>query len=89
MSQNKRLEALLKRRWLTQLQAYDAIQCTRLEVKDLRAALTYMTAGSRPTQVSGSKPTESLSPGGWRMPWLTASLRMPDGGMAQAIQLHH
>jgi hypothetical protein len=38
MSQNKRLEALLKRRWLTQLQAYDAIQCTRLaaRVKDLR-----------------------------------------------------
>jgi translation initiation factor 1 (eIF-1/SUI1) len=40
MSQNKRLEALLKRRWLTQLQAYDAIQCTRLaaRVKDLRDA---------------------------------------------------
>ena len=38
MSQNKRLEALLKRRWLTQLQAYDALQCTRLaaRVKDLR-----------------------------------------------------
>ncbi len=38
MSQNKRLEVLLKRRWLTQLQAYDAIQCTRLaaRVKDLR-----------------------------------------------------
>ncbi len=38
MSQNKRLESLLKRRWLTQLQAYDAIQCTRLaaRVKDLR-----------------------------------------------------
>ena len=38
MSQNKRLESILKRRWLTQLQAYDAIQCTRLaaRVKDLR-----------------------------------------------------
>jgi translation initiation factor 1 (eIF-1/SUI1) len=40
MSQVKRVEALLKRRWLTQLQAYDAIQCTRLaaRVKDLRDA---------------------------------------------------
>ncbi|MEK9655666.1 MAG: helix-turn-helix domain-containing protein [Halieaceae bacterium] len=37
-NQNKRLEALLKRRWLTQLQAYDALECTRLaaRVKDLR-----------------------------------------------------
>lgn len=37
-NQTKRLESLLKRRWLTQLQAYDALQCTRLaaRVKDLR-----------------------------------------------------
>ena len=37
-NQIKRLESLLKRRWLTQLQAYDALQCTRLaaRVKDLR-----------------------------------------------------
>lgn len=37
-NQVKKLESLLKRRWLTQLQAYDALQCTRLaaRVKDLR-----------------------------------------------------
>lgn len=37
-NQNKQLESILKRRWLTQLQAYDALQCTRLaaRVKDLR-----------------------------------------------------
>ena len=37
-NQNKQLESILKKRWLTQLQAYDALQCTRLaaRVKDLR-----------------------------------------------------
>ena len=37
-NQNTRLQAILKKRWLTQLQAYDALQCTRLaaRVKDLR-----------------------------------------------------
>lgn len=37
-NQTRQLESILKRRWLTQLQAYDALQCTRLaaRVKDLR-----------------------------------------------------
>ena len=71
MSQNKRLESILKRRWLTQLQAYDAIQCTRLAARSRISgipALTCMTGGLRRTQVSESRLIESLSPVVWLMP---------------------